>query len=287
MTSNPTLARLKDKPHYSYSALNTFINVCQLQYYYRYIEKLEAETTSVALPFGTAFHQVLSEQAQAARSGRLLTPEQMTEAFCTYFKANCDDAGRIVFRKDETMDDQYATAGRMFRAVAKEWLDYYNIQSVAEAFSITMPNLSKPLIGELDMVVTETHPFDEEPRAYPIVVDFKTAARMWPEDKPDKDLQATVFSYAFDRVHGEIPSFRFDVVTKAKQPTIRHFRTSRNEKSFARLEKLFSTADKAINSGLFIPNETSFACADCPYAGACKSWHCRNSATTVDMRETA
>ena len=119
----PTLAQLKEQPHYSYTALNTYINICQLLYYYRYIEKIEAERTPVALPFGTAFHSVLSEQAQAAKTGKLLTADEMTEAFATYFQANCKDAANIVFKRDENIEDQIATAKRMFEVVNKEWIE--------------------------------------------------------------------------------------------------------------------------------------------------------------------
>ncbi len=272
----PTLAQLKEQPHYSYTALNAYINTCQLLYYYRYIEKAEAERTPVALPFGTAFHSVLSEQAQAAKTGRLMTAEEMSDAFAAYFRAACKDAGNVVFKRDETIDDQIATARRMFEAVNLEWIDYWNIQSVAEPFRVDVPGLSKPVIGELDMVVSEQTPFDDE-KTGPLdtVVDFKTAARMWCDDKPAKDLQATVFSYAFEKVHGRRPSFRFDVVTKARAPAVKRFHTGRDDGHYRRLEKLLVTADRGIQAGVFLPNETSFACADCPYADRCSGWHCK------------
>ena len=264
----PTLAQLKEQPHYSYTALNAYINTCQLLYYYRYIEKAEPERTPVALPFGTAFHSVLSEQAQAARTGSLLTAGQMADAFETYFRAACKDAGNVVFKRDETIDDQIATARRMSEAVNLEWVDYWNIQSVAEPFKVEVPGLSKPVIGELDMVVSEPTPFDDE-RTGPLdtVVDFKTAARMW---------------CAFEKVHGRSPSFRFDVVTKAKAPTVKRFHTSRDDNHYRRLEKLFLTADKGIQAGVFLPNETSFACPDCPFADRCAGWHCKAN-TTVSL----
>ena len=34
---------LRQKPHWSYTALNTYLNVCQLQYFFRYIEQAEVE----------------------------------------------------------------------------------------------------------------------------------------------------------------------------------------------------------------------------------------------------
>ena len=280
--SKPTLAQLKEQPHYSYSALNTYVNTCQLLYYYRYMEKAESERTPVALPFGSAFHSVLSEQAQAAKTGRLLTADQMTEAFAAYFQANCKDAANIVFKRDENIEDQIATAKRMFEVVNRKWIDYWNIQSVAEPFKVEMPGLSKPLIGELDMVVSEGTPFDDEgDRPYDTIVDFKTAARMWSDDKPSRDLQATVFSYAFEKVHGRRPSFRFDVVTKAKEPAVRHFFTSRDDGHYRRLEKMFLMADKGIQAGVFMPNESSFACSDCPYADRCSGWHCNSAHTEI------
>ena len=277
-----TLSQLKEQPHYSYTALNAYINTCQLLYYYRYIEKAEAERTPVALPFGSAFHSVLSEQAQAAKTGNLLTAEQMTEAFATYFQANCKDAVNIVFKRDENMEDQITTAKRMFEAVNKEWTDYWNIQSVAEPFMIEMPGLSKPIIGELDMVISEQTPFDDEnDKGFDTIVDFKTAVRMWPEDKSSKDLQATVFSYAFEKVHGRRPSFRFDIVTKTRVPAVRHLYTSRDDDSYQRLEKMFLMADKGIQAGVFMPNEASFACSDCPFADRCSGWHCNSVQTAI------
>ena len=170
----------------------------------------------------------------------------------------------------------------MFEVVNKEWIDYWNIQSVAEPFRIEMPGLSKPIIGELDMVIAEKTPFDSEnDKGYDTIVDFKTAARMWSDERPAKDLQATVFSYAFEKVHQRRPSVRFDVVTKAKAPTVKHLYTSRDEDSYQRLEKLFLMADKGIQAGVFMPNEGSFACSDCPFADHCSGWHCNSVHTAI------
>ena len=269
------------EPHHSYTSLNTYLNVCQLQYYYRYVEKAPSERTAVALPFGTAMHEALSRQAQAAKSGRLLPAKELLDAFAVFFKANCDASENLVFRREETYDDQIALAQRMFETVTKEWVDYYNIRSVAEPFRVELPGLSRPLVGELDMVVTEATPFDEgDDQPHPVVVDFKTAARSWTDSQPHKALQATVYAYGYREKHGVTPSCRFDVITKTKQPKVQHLRTIRTEDNFARLEKLVTVADKAIQTGIFLPNETSYGCVDCPYAGRCSEWHCNASRVT-------
>jgi hypothetical protein len=267
-----TLEQLRETPHISYSALNTYLNICQRQYYYRYVAKAEAERTSVALPFGSAFHAALSEQAQAAKRGKLLSVEELIEAFRVYFRSNCENSVNVIFKNDEGPEDLIATAGRMLEAVTQEWRDYWNIESVALPFRVEIPGSPVPLIGEIDMVVTETTPFDD--RSFmPCLVDFKTAARMWPEAKPDRDLQATVFSYAFERAYGHRPSFRFDVITKTKKPAVRRFYTNRTPDDYARLEYLIASIRKAVSSGVFLPNETSFACTGCPYANQCRACH--------------
>jgi len=282
---NYTLEQLKAEPHYSYSAFNSYLNICQLQYFYRYLEKREPEQTPVALPFGSAFHAALTELAHAVKQGRALVIDELTDAFATFFKSNCDSSAKVVFKKEDTRDDLIVTARQMLEVVTKEWIDYQNIEALALPFKIEFPGLSKPLIGELDMVVNEDCPFNEQ-SGTPCVVDFKTAARQWPDDKAGKDLQATVFSYAFHKAYGRKPVFRFDIITKAKKPTLKRLFTNRNTDDFERLETLFRAAEHAINDGVFLPNETSFACGDCPYAGGCAAWH-RCSQSSYFRKEAA
>jgi putative RecB family exonuclease len=77
--ADKTLEELRKEPHWSYSSLNTYLNICSLQYYFRYVEKAETEQTSSCFPFGRAFHTALSEQARSAMKGKSLTLPQITE----------------------------------------------------------------------------------------------------------------------------------------------------------------------------------------------------------------
>ena len=277
-----TLAALKERPHYSYSAMNTYLNICQLQYYYRYEERREAEQTPVALPFGSAFHAALSEQAQAARDGRLAEPDELTEAFAAYFTANIADSPNVILKEGDTIDSLIALASRMLSAANAEWPDFHQtIAEVAVPFSFEMDGLSKPVIGEYDLLIREPTPFDDAEAPTVTIVDWKTSARLWAEDRADRELQATIYIAAFQRTHGGRPDFRYDVVTKARQPKVARFHTTRSDEQIARMERLLVEADKAIRAGVFLPNETSFSCSDCPYAGACSKWHCGASAKSA------
>ncbi len=55
------------------------------------------------------------------------------------------------------------------------------MESVAETFSVEVPRLGKPLIGELDMVVTDG--------ADRCIVDFKNSASKRPQGKADLSLR--------------------------------------------------------------------------------------------------
>ncbi len=255
----------RESPHWSYSALNTYLNICQLQYYFRYIEHAEVEQTSACLPFGRAFHATLSQQAEVAKNGNYFNADELTDMFEQYFDAEIATIANIKYKSGESYDTMLEQARRMLHAAIDDWHDVFNIKSIAEAFKINVPFLDKPLIGEFDMVIEDGQD--------PCIVDWKTSATRWASSKAERDLQATVFSYAYLLKHGEIPSFRFDVVTKAKTPVCESHYTERGANEFKRFEYLATTAQEAIKKGVFLPSETSFACGDCPYKSRCASHH--------------
>jgi len=153
----------------------------------------------------------------------------------------------------------------MLDVAMSEWPDDYTVKSVAESFSVEVPGLSKPLIGEFDLVVTDGG--DET------ICDWKTASMKWPNSKADRDLQATVFCYAYRQLHGRMPMFRFDVFTKAKAPAHHQFYTYRNQDDFDRFVYLAGQIENAVNSGIFLPVENCMNCAECAYGSRCKAAH--------------
>ena len=249
---------LRDKPHWSYSAFNTFLT-CPMRYYFRYVEHAEVERTSISIPFGRAFHAVLSDRA---RKGTSYTIEDAKEDFAVYFRGETEGCENISYKTDEDYWFWNQRGCDMLDVAFAEWSDDYTVKSVAEAFSVDVPGLSKPLIGEFDLVVTDGG--DEA------VVDWKTASAKWPAGKVDRDLQATTFCYAYNQIHGRMPLFRFDVFTKAKNPARHQFYTVRTEDELARFVSLANRIEAAVNTGVFIPLESCMNCSECPYSDRCK-----------------
>ena len=56
--------------------------------------------------------------------------------------------------------------------------------------------------------------------------------------------------------------------TKAATPKVARRYTRRSDDQVARMKRLLQETDRAIRCGCFLPNESSFGCGDCPYAGA-------------------
>ena len=254
-----TIETVRETPHWSYSAFNTYLT-CPMRYYFRYIEHAEAERTSVSIPFGRAFHAVLSERAM---KGADYTVEDAKEDFSVFFKGEAEVCENLTYKTDEDYLFWEQRGCDMLDVALAEWPDDYTVKSVAEAFSVEVPGLSKPLIGEFDLVVTDGG--DEA------IVDWKTASMKWPAGKVDRDLQATTFSYAYHQLHGRMPMFRFDVFTKAKAPAHHQFYTYRNQDDFDRFVYLAGQIEKAINTGIFLPIESCMNCAECAYSERCKA----------------
>ncbi|MBT7162336.1 MAG: hypothetical protein HN904_06120 [Victivallales bacterium] len=61
--SSPSLASLRRHPHWSFSRINALVNYCSLAWAFRYVHRLQPESTPVSLVFGSAFHSALAFHA--------------------------------------------------------------------------------------------------------------------------------------------------------------------------------------------------------------------------------
>ena len=183
---------VREKPHWSYSALQTYLT-CPMRYYFRYIEHAEVERTPISIPFGRAFHLVLSERALKGTSYTIVDAK---EDFAVYFRGETEVCENLTYKQDEDYWFWDKRGCDMLEVALADWPDDYTVKSVAEAFSVEVPGLSKPLVGEFDLVTVDGG--DET------ICDWKTASTNWPKGKADRDLQATTFAYAYMKKYGEL-----------------------------------------------------------------------------------
>ena len=188
------------------------------------------------------------------------------------------------FREDETVDTLIRQGQGMLQALlADPMCRADRILAVGEVFQVPLPHAGgtepKPLIGEYDLVVQDAEGCT--------IVDWKTAARRWPEGKADSDLQPTCYLYARSFTDGTPTRFRFDVVTKTAKPTVTHLETVRNEDRLLRLEALLQVVSAMVKAEHFLPSEQSWSCSDCQYAEACAAWHRSRARVSVTANRAA
>lgn len=100
-----------------------------------------------------------------------------------------------------------------------------------------------------------------------------TSASRWPADKLSKDDQATAYLLAGEHILGKAPAFfRYVILLKTKKPEVETYYVERTASDRKRFLKKVAIADRLIASGVYAPNDHSFACSTCSFRNACSKW---------------
>ena len=99
-----TLMDYRDRPHWSFSALNQFVNICSLQYYFQRIARLRPTFTSVSLSFGTAFHRTCEWINLTRKEGTTPRRTDASDLFQTLWERQVSEDKQIRFDEDQTME---------------------------------------------------------------------------------------------------------------------------------------------------------------------------------------
>jgi len=275
-----TLNDYRDREHWSFSALNQFLNICSLQFAFDRIYKLEKTFTPVSLAFGSAFHRVLEWAALVRKEAKTPREDEARDLFRDLWSRQVQEDANIRF-DDESTENTCSTQGADLVAAYLKAVDpEEQVLAVNEAFAVPLVDawgdvLEKPLVGEIDCRVAKG--------GRTTIVDWKSSARRWPKDQADKSLQPTVYLYAYRKLYAQEVPMRFDVVVKNKTPVGEQHVTTRTVDQFHRMVELVKLAEKMIAAEHFLPSEQGFYCAGCPHQEACKAWHRGTASVSVRM----
>ena len=258
--------------YHSFSAINTYASICSLQYRFRYVDRLPRERTSAALVFGIAVNDALRIIDLDLANGR---PPKVGEA-CEVLRSSIEVAYAkrdmpVVSTHDESAEGLYAKGKNLVEYYVKVLPQDEVPVDLARKFEIPLftedgEALPRPLVGEVDRWVKDS-------AGHVGIVDWKTSAARWSPDKLAKDDQATTYLMGGPSALGRKPAFfRYDLLLKTKEPKVERYYVERTERDFKRFTKKVVMTDRAIRSGVFVPNDTSFACPTCPFRGACERW---------------
>ena len=271
-----TLQEYREREHVSFSSLNQFFN-CSIQWFFQRIARIQPAYAPVSLALGSAIHRTLEYVHLMRKEGK--PASGVVDLFKDLWDRQVQDEKNIRFDDDITQDTCAAQGAGMIECFVKNMDQDEQVLSVNEAFCVPLIDaagntLEKPLVGEIDCVVSKG--------GKTVVVDWKSSAKRWSKTKCHKDLQPSALLYAYEKMHGLVPDFRFDVVVKNKTPVIEHHSTTRTADDFNRFAELVKVMEATVQAELFYPNQSSFFCSNCPYDEACKSWH-RNKSKLISV----
>jgi len=255
--------------HISYTQISTYMN-CSLKYALQYIEKIEWPFKPEGLVFGSAIHRALEHYYLGRQEDRDVPFKEMMVIFDASWEKE-EAENKIRYKNGNNPDRIHRTAEAMlkeFRNTVKPG----KVLAVEQPFSVelidpdTDESLGVPLVGRIDLI-------ERLDGGAIAVVDQKTAARAYDNERVENDLQLTAYAYVMAREGHDLDdvSLRFDVLMKNGSYKLHSYKTSRTMDDLARLYKIARSVIRGIEAGAFYPIR-SWMCNDCPFANQCDKW---------------
>jgi putative RecB family exonuclease len=104
------------------------------------------------------------------------------------------------------------------------------------------------------------------------IVEFKTSVQTARQSDIDKNVQLTIYSYAYEMLTQRSPrTIKLVNFVKTRKPKMVVYETKRNHADYQRLFSLASQVFTGIRLRVYFPR-TGFWCKDCEYAEQCQTW---------------
>ena len=264
---NQSLIELRRKPHTSVSAVREFM-ICPKKYFFHYIERAAPEFRPAALAFGSAWHATIGEWLTKPSVDVQL--EELRQHLRDGIVARLNDDGANVLFDDADQDEGSLvdTAVRMLDAFVAHVPRPDKVLAVEAAFSLELNHrqtgevLPVPLIGAMDAVVLAG--------GVGSVWELKTAAKKWSTEQLEHDLQITTYGIAARELGYDGARLEFLVVTKTTKAAVQREVAVRHAADERELVDVVFSVHRAIRAGVD-HRARSWACATCPYSGACRA----------------
>jgi len=270
----PALETYRERPHWSFSAINQLLNICSLQYHFERETEAEPAFRSVALAFGSAFHRAMEHVGRYRMEHG--DPPQLAEVQDLFADAWDRQNQHDVRYGEKHSYESCQREGINLVSCALEHLDLdEEVLAVNEAFCVPLYRqdgtaLDDPLVGEIDQVVRVGERI--------VLTDWKTASRRWSKNQAQNSLQATAYLSAYRTLYPGLEfeasgmDFRFDVVVKNKTPVFESHLTTRIDEDFTRLTAIVAQAEALRDSRIRFPADGSFYCPGCAFKRQCRTW---------------
>jgi hypothetical protein len=221
--------------HLSYSSISKYLK-CGKQWKYRYIDKLQEES-SEALLFGSAWHKMIKYELQEENNNLLDS-----------WYAVCEEWDGV--KLPSPMSDELIQLGEKMLTSPDitKTIQGLSVQpeSLEMETELHIPGVPVPIIGFIDMIDLDSTP-----------IDIKTSGKKWSQQQADTSLQPTFYLAALEQLQMvKLPAkFKYIVFTKAKNPTVQILETTRTHEDVFALYGLIGEVWQAIQKEVFTPTD--------------------------------
>ena len=277
---------MREGLHISYSQISQYM-ICPLKFQFQYVQGLKPEYIGAALPFGSAIHRtiaVLYKQLQATHQppSKSNIQDIFVDRWDWQQKENEKNQIEVKLKSGKESWDSFKDMGVKMIAA---YYDYANSLSMLIGKNVVAVELplrgdlvengsDMDFVGIIDLILRDS----SNPSIFQII-DHKTAARRYDENKVATDTQFTAYKWLLEKTgylgtdKDEFDlSLRWDVILKLKkEPRVERYTTVREGKDVRRFLRTARVILRAIEQGIFYP-QTGWQCGDCGFKHVCEGW---------------
>ena len=243
-------------PHYSATQLG-MLQRCPRQYYYRYILGVKSKP-GAALSFGGAGHDALEyNYTQKIESHNDRPVNEVQEVFAAALEGKKNDTSWVDMKYEKVLD----LGTELIHEYQTNYAPQIQPVSVEKEFLISLPGVSKPIKGFIDII-------DDNG----IIRDHKFVGRVKTKRDVETSLQLGIYSFAYKEDNGVLPNMvSFDCLLKAKGK-VEQVGMKLEEDRLMRTLRIIQDLDKQIQAMLFPANEEGWWCSKkwCGYYDRCQ-----------------
>jgi len=246
--------------HLSFSSINTYL-ICGEAWRRRYVAKEPAPVSS-NLVLGSAFHDAVEAYLKGAPDLGTAYEQSWAQQL---------ERGQEIAWENGASEFDHDMCLRMVQAKpVQQLLDDIRANfdpehgEIERRVELHVPGVPIPVIGYIDVITKDGIPGD-----------FKTAARMWSDDKADNELQPLFYLAALNQEGIQVPdwTFRHYVFSKGKYPSAKTFEVQRKPSEAFGLFEIINAAWRGIESGVYLQQPGSWKCSPryCEYWQGCRA----------------
>jgi putative RecB family exonuclease len=257
-------------PHLSASAIADYME-CSLSYRLSRIDKIKPEFKSDSMELGSCVHLSLADFHQERLMGTIMTLEQLQERFKYHWTLRAFENTEIKYKQENSFESLLKQGKLLLKIYYENFSNDNTILAIEEPFRFMIDGLPVPIVGVIDLI-------EEDQAGNIIITDFKTPAKSPTELDVRKNPQLTLYHLASksNGYKNRNIKLKLDCLIKTKTPQFKPYYTERNDWDELKIIKKIKEVWGSILKGIFIPNDTSWKCAECYYQTACENWYREN-----------